>query len=153
MGTQLVMLFRLQLLMKSKLSPQKELIVSTLRDRKWHCGREWLNQIKDDRKRISELNEGYMREKGYEIVGEPCKGTICGKKDCPLFKRKAVKLDTEFRCKERVAIKGAVEQFQEELQKDPRKIQLNRMWNQLQDNLQLSSKPLFKSNEEWFESL
>lgn len=75
-----------------KLSPQKQLIVSTLRNLKWHCGREWLNQIKDDRKRISELNSEYMAEKGYEILGEPCKGTICGKEGCPLFKRKAVPL-------------------------------------------------------------
>lgn len=76
--------------MTTKLSPQKEKIVSVLRDLKWHCGREWLHVIKDDRKRISELNENYMAVKGYEIIGEPCKGEVCGRKECPLFKRKAV---------------------------------------------------------------
>lgn len=75
-----------------KLSPQKELIVSTLRDLRWHCGREWLNQIKDDRKRIQELNDGYMLGKGYEIKGEPCRGEICRINGCPLYKRRAVPL-------------------------------------------------------------
>ncbi len=75
-----------------KLSPQKEIIVSTLRDLKWHCGREWLNRIKDDRIRISELNRTYMKEKGYEIVGEACKGRFCGVKDCPLYARRAQKI-------------------------------------------------------------
>lgn len=74
------------------LSPQKEIIVAALRSGKWVCGREWLDRIKDDRKRISELNEGYMREKGYEIIGEPCRTTACGRRTCPLYKRKAVKL-------------------------------------------------------------
>lgn len=77
----------------TKLSPQKEIIVSTLRDRQWHCGREWLNRIKDDRKRISELNETYMKERGYEIKGEPCRGHTCGVRDCPLFARRAVSLN------------------------------------------------------------
>jgi len=72
-----------------KLSPQKEIIVSTLRDLKWHCGREWLDRIKDDRKRIGELNDTYMKSKGFEIQGRPCKGKACGKKDCPLFMRRA----------------------------------------------------------------
>lgn len=76
------------------LSPQKELIVSILRDLQWHCGREWLNQVKDDRKRIGELNEGHMKEKGYEIVGEPCKGSICRIAGCPLYKRRAIPLQS-----------------------------------------------------------
>ena len=75
-----------------KLSPQQEIIVSKLRDLKWHCGREWLNQIKDDRARISNLNNFYMAQRGWRIVGEPCKGTVCGKHKCPLFKRKAEKI-------------------------------------------------------------
>lgn len=75
-----------------KLSPQQEIIISALRDMKWHCGREWLNQIKDDRARISNLNNFYMAERGHTIKGEPCKGEICGVRDCPLFKRKAVKI-------------------------------------------------------------
>lgn len=78
--------------MTTKLSFQKEIIVSSLRDLKFHCGREWVDRIKDDRKRIQELNEGYMLEKGFEIKGEPCKGTACGRRGCPLFKRRAVKL-------------------------------------------------------------
>ncbi len=75
-----------------KLSPQKEIIVGILRDRNWHCGSEWLNRIKDDRIRISELNKGYMLEKGYVIKGEPCKGRFCGRTKCPLDARKAVPL-------------------------------------------------------------
>ncbi len=75
-----------------ELSPQKEIIVSALRDLKWHCGREWVDRIKDDRIRITELNRGYMFEKGYKIVGEPCKGSVCGRRDCPLYKRRATKL-------------------------------------------------------------
>lgn len=75
-----------------KLSPQKELIVSKLRDLEWHCQTEWLGLIKDDRKRISELNQTYMREKGYEIIGQRCDGR-CGKKhSSTLFMRKAVPL-------------------------------------------------------------
>lgn len=74
------------------LSPQKERILEVLRDKQWHCSSEW-PYIKDDRKRISELNEGYMREKGYEIVGKPCDGR-CGKTHpSRLFMRRAQKID------------------------------------------------------------
>lgn len=43
-------------------------ILNLLKDRKWHCGLE-INrlQIKDDRKRINELNKS-----GYLILGEVC---------------------------------------------------------------------------------
>ncbi len=75
------------------LSPQQEVIVGKLRDMKWHCGREWLDRIKDDRARISNLNMFYMAEKGFVIKGEPCKGTICGHHKCPLYKRRAEKLN------------------------------------------------------------
>jgi len=75
-----------------KLSPQKEIIISILRDRQFHCGSEWLNRVKDDRRRIFELNLGYMFEKGYKIIGEPCKGRFCGRTKCPLDARKAVPL-------------------------------------------------------------
>lgn len=37
-----------------------------------------------------------MAEKGFTIVGEPCRGQICGVKDCPLFKRKAVKREINY---------------------------------------------------------
>ena len=77
-----------------KLSPQQEIIVLKLRDLKWHCGREWLNEIKDDRARITNLNNFYMAERGYFIKGEPCKGEICGKSKCPLYKRRAEPLNT-----------------------------------------------------------
>jgi len=76
-----------------KPTPQQQIILSILRDMQEHCGREWLSGIKDDRIRISELNRGYMKDRGYVIVGEPCRGTICGVKDCPLFKRRVEKLD------------------------------------------------------------
>lgn len=76
----------------NKLSRQKERIVSILRDQKWHCGSEWLSGIKDDRIRISELNKGYMKEKGWKIVPEWCKGKYCGNKDCPLYARRAQKI-------------------------------------------------------------
>lgn len=75
-----------------KLSYQKEIIVKSLRDMQWHCGREWVDKIKDDRIRITELNRGYMAEKGYNIVGEPCKGSVCGHRTCPLYKRRAEKI-------------------------------------------------------------
>lgn len=77
-----------------KLSPQKQHILEILRDKQWHCSSEF-GYIKDDRKRISELNEGYMREKGYEIIGKKCTG-ICGKTHSSgLFMRKAVKTGSQ----------------------------------------------------------
>jgi hypothetical protein len=73
-----------------KLSPQKEIIVKALRDMKFHCGSEWLDGMKDDRKRIGELNSGYMKEKGFKIIGEPCDGR-CGKNHSSgLYMRRAV---------------------------------------------------------------
>ena len=35
----------------------------------------------------------YMASKGYEIVGEACKGRFCGVKDCPLYARRAQKIE------------------------------------------------------------
>ncbi len=75
-----------------KLSPQKEIIVAALRDLRWHCGRQWIDRIKDDRIRITELNRGYMAEFGYHIVGKPCRGKACGNARCPLYMRRAEKL-------------------------------------------------------------
>ena len=74
-----------------KLSPQKDYILSFLRKGDWVCGRAWLSRVKDDRKRIGEMRE-YMASKGYEILGEACKGRFCRVKDCPLFARRAQKL-------------------------------------------------------------
>ncbi len=55
-----------------KPNPQQEYILSFLRDREWHCGLEWLDQVKDDRARITHLNKYYLNEKGFKIVGEHC---------------------------------------------------------------------------------
>lgn len=97
--------------MKGKLSPQQELIVSTLRDMKWHCGREWVSQIKDDRARISNLNTFYMAQRGFTIQGEPCKGEICGKHKCPLYKRRAIKSTTHLPCASCLNNKNLIAQF------------------------------------------
>jgi len=77
-----------------KLSRQQNIIVDALRCMDWVCGSAWLGQIKDDRRRITDLNRGYMAEKGYQIIGEPCKGTACGRAHCPLYKRRAEKIPT-----------------------------------------------------------
>ena len=77
-----------------KLSRQQSIIVEALRPKKWVCGSVWLGQIKDDRRRITDLNRGYMLEKGFTIVGEPCRGNACGRNTCPLYKRRAEKLPT-----------------------------------------------------------
>lgn len=74
-----------------KLSPQKEKILEVLRDKQWHCSSEF-GYIKDDRKRISELNEGYMKEKGFEIVGKRCDGRCGIKHNSSLFMRRAQKI-------------------------------------------------------------
>ena len=74
-----------------RLSPQKDYILSFLRKGDWVCGRAWLSRVKDDRRRIFELKD-YMASKGYEIVGEACKGRFCGVKDCPLYARRAQKI-------------------------------------------------------------
>ena len=50
-------------------------ILALLSDKKWHCGSEITDLfIKDDRKRISELNKS-----GYLIIGERC-NRLCGKR-------------------------------------------------------------------------
>jgi hypothetical protein len=59
------------------MTPQQEEIVAIHRDRKWHCSTEY-EYIRDHRKRISELNNGYLKEKGFRLVGKPCDGR-CGK--------------------------------------------------------------------------
>jgi hypothetical protein len=76
-----------------KLSPQQTIIVEKLRCMDWVCSSEF-GYIKDDRRRITDLNRGYMAEKGYKIIGEPCDGR-CGKSHSSgLFMRKAVPLTT-----------------------------------------------------------
>lgn len=74
-----------------KLSPQKEKLVAILRDMKEHCASEWANFVKDDRTRFCEL-EPYMTSRGYKITSVPCRGSVCGRRACPLNKRQAVKI-------------------------------------------------------------
>lgn len=56
----------------AKLTPQQKKILDYLADGEWHCMANANFYMKDDRKRISELND-----KGYDIQGERCKG-MCG---------------------------------------------------------------------------
>jgi hypothetical protein len=80
--------------MKTKLSPQQAIIVEKLRSKDWVCSSEF-GYIKDDRRRITDLNRGYMAEKGYKIIGEPCDGRCHKNHSSGLFMRKAVKLETD----------------------------------------------------------
>lgn len=76
------------------LSPQQQVIVEKLRSKDWVCSSEF-GYIKDDRRRITDLNRGYMLEKGYEIIGKVCDNR-CGKSHSSgLFMRKAVKLQNK----------------------------------------------------------
>lgn len=53
-----------------KLTPQHKQILNILSDGQFHCGTVFINcYIKDDRKRISELNE-----MGFNIIAEKCDG-------------------------------------------------------------------------------
>lgn len=59
-------------------------ILKLLNDKKWHCSLEIQKlYIRDDRKRISELNKS-----GYLIIGEPCDIHI---HDSRLFMRKLIR--------------------------------------------------------------
>lgn len=51
----------------TKLTPQQKVIVDYLADGKWHCMTSKDFFMKDDRKRISELNQ-----KGYTIESSKC---------------------------------------------------------------------------------
>lgn len=54
------------------LTPQQQRVVDFLADGHWHCmANDFF--MKDDRKRISELNH-----KGFKIIGDPC-DRACGK--------------------------------------------------------------------------
>jgi hypothetical protein len=55
------------------LTPQQQKIIDFLADGRWHCMADTFF-MKDDRKRISELNK-----LGYEIIGMKCDRS-CGKK-------------------------------------------------------------------------
>lgn len=73
-----------------KLSPQQKLITDYLKDGEWHCMATPQFFIKDDRKRISELNQ-----KGFTIEGKPCDG-ICGiKHSSNVYMRRIVQKPTK----------------------------------------------------------
>lgn len=75
------------------ITPQQEQILEIHRDMQYHCSTEY-EYIRDHRKRISELNQGYLRKKGYELHGIPCDGR-CGKKhSSTLYMRRAQKITT-----------------------------------------------------------
>jgi len=76
----------------TKLSPQKEYLLSFLRKGTWVCASKWADRVKDDRIRFVELNRDYMPQKGYKIESEPCRGKACGRTKCPLNMRKAVRI-------------------------------------------------------------
>lgn len=66
-------------------TPQQKLILNYLEDGDWHCMANADFYMKDDRKRISELNA-----KGYVIQGSKCDGR-CGKKHTsPVLMRRLV---------------------------------------------------------------
>jgi len=60
-----------------KVTPQQEKILEIHRDMQWHCSTSY-EFIRDHRKRISELNLGYLKEKGYYLHAVKCDGR-CGK--------------------------------------------------------------------------
>ena len=72
---------------------QQEEILKLHRGGEWICSTAY-EYIRDHRKRISELNEGYLKERGYQLVGKRCDGR-CGKKhSSTLFMRRAEKIET-----------------------------------------------------------
>lgn len=75
-----------------KLSRQENIIVNALRSLQWVCSSVWLGQIKDDRRRITSLNRGYMYEKGYRIIGKKCDKRCGTNHSSGLFMRKAEKI-------------------------------------------------------------
>lgn len=74
-----------------RLTPQQEKILEIHRDKQYHCSTEY-EFIRDHRKRISELNEGYLKDKGFKLVGKPCDNR-CGKNhSSSLFMRRAERI-------------------------------------------------------------
>jgi len=60
----------------TKLSPQQQLIMDYLKDGEWHCMANPGFYMKDDRKRISDLNK-IGKAENFEIEGAVCDGR-CG---------------------------------------------------------------------------
>lgn len=61
-----------------KKNTHHEQLLAIHRDMQWHCSTEY-EYMRDHRKRLSELNLGYLLEKGYQLVAKKCDGR-CGKK-------------------------------------------------------------------------
>lgn len=66
---------------------QHQQILNYLADGDWHCMANANFYMKDDRKRISELNRS-----GYQILGKPCDGRCGVKHSSRVFMRKRNRL-------------------------------------------------------------
>lgn len=73
-----------------KLTPQQKQIFNLLADAEWHCLNTPSFFMKDDRKRISELNV-IGKAEGFEIIGEKCNGKCGVNHTSPVKMRKLVK--------------------------------------------------------------
>ena len=75
-------------------TPQQQKIIDYLRDQQWHCMATPGFFIKDDRKRISELNQegSYLHGKGYYVNGMKCDGRCGVKHSARIFMRRIEKL-------------------------------------------------------------
>lgn len=75
-----------------KLTPQHKQILNILLDGQFHCGTVFINcYIKDDRKRISELNE-----MGFVIIAEKCDGRCLIKHNSGIVMRQWTNPNTWF---------------------------------------------------------
>ena len=75
--------------MKIHFSPAEQKIVDILRDMEWHCLFSEL-KMKDDRRRLTNIR-AKLKEKGYDIVSEPCDGRCGNSHTARLFMRRIVK--------------------------------------------------------------
>lgn len=69
-----------------RFSPQQQKIIDYLQDGNWHCMANVDFFMKDDRKRISELNA-----RGYEIEGTTCDGRCKINHSARIFMRRITK--------------------------------------------------------------
>ena len=91
--------------MKIRWSPAQEKIIAPLRDMSWHC---LFSEIvmKDDRKRISEINEKLSEQgQGYKVIGKLCDGRCGIRHSSRIFMRRIVKEMHESGVLERMLIK------------------------------------------------
>lgn len=75
--------------MKIHFSPDQQRIIDILRDGSWHCVFSEL-VIKDDRKRISEINVK-LEPHGYEIIAYKCDGRCRINHSSRIFMRRLMK--------------------------------------------------------------